>query len=166
MTRTIITKEDFITLIKRFGSKDELYTFDLCSNHGIELDGSTIDKIAYNPLNGDILFYYNENTDDFDKFESFSLDNLRYFYNDILWSVWNEDGVTCKQKIGIFDYLTEKFKGFFSDEYERCEFLDGFLNKVVEDIEECADWSRFAPDEICIDDVDIAVARLLKTIVE
>lgn len=166
MEGTTIRKKDFVRLIDRFGINNELFTFNYCSEKGIDLGGSTIDKIVYIPQNEELLFYYNENTNDYESFESLPKTDVRKFYNELAWHIWLEDGLTNQQKEAVYEYLRTKFKTLFTDDYEMCEFLDEFAVRVYENISECADWSRFRFDEICTADVDIAVERLLKSLMQ
>lgn len=49
----------------------------------------------------------------------------------------------------------------FSDFREREEVQDAIIDDVVSDIESCADWSNLEDDEVCFDDIDIAVSRVM-----
>lgn len=51
----------------------------------------------------------------------------------------------------------------FSDIRDWEEVTDGVMDDVVSDIECSADWSKLGEDEVCIDDIDIALARVLKS---
>jgi len=75
-------KELFIALVNNYGKDNELYTFEICSNYGVELANSTIDKIVI--VGTDVLFYYNENTGDYDLLEAFKDKDLLDFYNGII----------------------------------------------------------------------------------
>ena len=68
----------FTDLIKEFGNRGILHTFEYCANYGIELDGSTIDAIVID--GNSVIFYYNENTDDWDDITAFSQRGLENFY--------------------------------------------------------------------------------------
>ena len=71
----------FTNLINRFGNSGRLYTFDICSDYGVELEGSTIDSIV---IDGNtIIFFYNENTGDYDDITIFKEESLKQFYNEI-----------------------------------------------------------------------------------
>lgn len=52
-------------IISAYGENHELHTFELCANDGIELLGSTIDKITEDE-DGNVRFYFNENTGDYE----------------------------------------------------------------------------------------------------
>ena len=90
-----ITKANIADAFKQFvkdtcGFGDNsVYTFDLCSMYGVELDDSTIDRIRIAP-NGEVQFVYNENENDYDTIDKFSYKSLKQFYNDIV-DAWNED---------------------------------------------------------------------------
>ena len=64
-------------------------TFKLCSNYGFGLSNSTIDKIELTQ-DGNIYFYYNQNTNDLDQIEHFSFRDLKSFYNNLV-DAWNEE---------------------------------------------------------------------------
>lgn len=85
-----ILKDDFITLVKRYGETyqgvPELHTFD----YECELDGSTIDKIQVNPITNDVLFFFNENTNDYAMFESFTNSGLAFFFDDLTSAIEEE----------------------------------------------------------------------------
>ena len=59
----------------------------------------------------------------------------------------------------LHDHLTF----IMSDFFEREKVVDALLPIVLEDIEECADWSDLDDNEICDSDVDSALARALYT---
>lgn len=50
----------------------------------------------------------------------------------------------------------------FSDNWELETAVDAILNDVVQDIYETSDWSYLEDDVVCLDDIDIAVARVVK----
>lgn len=49
----------------------------------------------------------------------------------------------------------------FSDFREREEVQEAIIDDVITDIEETADWSDLEDDEVCFDDIDIAVSRTI-----
>lgn len=79
--------ENYAELIKTYGNKFntiyELHVFELCSEYGIELNYSTIDKITLWD-DGSIDIYYNENENDYANILSFEIEDLTFFYNSIL----------------------------------------------------------------------------------
>jgi len=64
----------------RYGKdRYELHTFDFCSDEGVCLEGSTVDKITWD---GDRMrFYYNENTGDYDELTAFRPAALKDFHD-------------------------------------------------------------------------------------
>ena len=48
-----------------------------------------------------------------------------------------------------------------TDAYEREEMLNLLAEDVITDIEETADWSELEDDECCLDDIQIALSRVL-----
>ena len=62
--------------------------------------------------------------------------------------------------------LTEKEIGkvmtkVISDNGDRSQFVTNVIDDVVEDIDCNADWGDVEHDEICLDDIHIALARVL-----
>lgn len=85
-------KKCYIDLIKQYGKDNTLYTFDYCSNYGIELNNSTIDAIQVDLYSGDVIFVYNANVSgEYDYIESFSMEDLIDFYNSLIDVIENED---------------------------------------------------------------------------
>ena len=78
-------RNNFIALIADKGIGDELSTFDLCSMYGFELANSTIDKIVV--CGDDVLFYYNENTNDYDGIDAFQVGELAEFYDNLVEAI-------------------------------------------------------------------------------
>ena len=76
---------NFIALVADKGIGDELSTFDLCSMYGFELANSTIDKIVV--CDDDVLFYYNENTNDYDGIDAFQVGELAEFYDNLVEAI-------------------------------------------------------------------------------
>lgn len=84
-------KEKFIELVKEYGKNGILYTFDYCSNYGVELECSTIDEIQSN--NRDVIFVYNANVQgEWKYFEQFTMESLIEFYNGLVDALNEEDG--------------------------------------------------------------------------
>lgn len=75
-------RNNFIALVAEKGIDDELYTFDLCSMY---VANSTIDKIVV--CDDDVLFYYNENTNDYDSIDSFQVGELAEFYDNLVEAI-------------------------------------------------------------------------------
>ena len=76
---------DFIVLVADKGFGGELFTFDLCSMYGLELANSTIDKIVV--CDEDVLFYYNENTNDYDTYQHFEIGDLAQFFDELVRAI-------------------------------------------------------------------------------
>lgn len=82
-------KKKFVELVNEYGKKGILYTFDYCSNYGVELECSTIDEIQ--SFNDDVIFVYNANEqDEWAYLEQFSMDALIYFYNGLVDAIKEE----------------------------------------------------------------------------
>ena len=82
-------KDKFIELVKEYGKNGILFTFEYCSNYGVELECSTIDEIQ--SFNGDVIFVYNANVQgEWDYLEQFSMDDLIYFYNGLIDAIEEE----------------------------------------------------------------------------
>ena len=82
-------KDKFIELVKKYGKNGILFTFEYCSNYGVELECSTIDEIQ--SFNGDVIFVYNANVQgEWDYLEQFSMDDLIYFYNGLIDAIEEE----------------------------------------------------------------------------
>ena len=74
--------------------------------------------------------------------------------------------LTKDQLDGVRGYLIELLLPIFEDMREREEVINLIFNDVVADIEETADWSELEDDEVHTGDVSIALARVLKPIIE
>lgn len=61
--------------------------------------------------------------------------------------------------------LSGLLKNIFPDNYDRREVVDLITDDVVADIEETADWSDYKDDEYNLGDIQIALARVLKSAV-
>ena len=77
--------KDYVALVDDKGYKNELKTFDLCSEYGLSLADSTIDKIEV--WNDNILFYYNENTNDCDTYQHFEIEDLAQFFDGLVRAI-------------------------------------------------------------------------------
>lgn len=94
MEKINLTKKDvkkkFVELVNEYGKKGILYTFDYCSNYGVELECSTIDEIQ--SFNDDVIFVYNANEEgEWDYLEQFTMDSLIYFYNGLVDAIKEEE---------------------------------------------------------------------------
>lgn len=61
----------------------------------------------------------------------------------------------------VRDEVSIFLKDIFFDDRERHEVVDFILDDVIADIEETADWSGYEDDEYNLDDIRIALARVL-----
>ena len=86
---------DFIVLVADKGFGGELFTFDLCSMYGFELANSTIDKIVV--CDEDVLFYYNENTNDYDSIEAFQTEELAEFYDNLVAAIEDDERIMWEE---------------------------------------------------------------------
>lgn len=73
--------------------------------------------------------------------------------------------LTQEQIKGVRGYLIELLLPIFGDAWDREEVIDLVMADVVTDIEETADWSELEDDEVHTGDVEIALARVLKSAV-
>ena len=80
---------DFIVLVADKGFRGELFTFDLCSMYGLELANSTIDRIVV--CDEDVLFYYNENTNDYDVYQNFEIGDLAQFFDELVRAIEEDE---------------------------------------------------------------------------
>lgn len=74
--------------------------------------------------------------------------------------------LTNYQLIGVRSYLIELLLPIFEDMREREAVIDTIFNDVVLDIETSADWSELEDDEVHTGDISIALARVLKGMIE
>ena len=82
-------KDKFTELVKKEGFDNELFTFEYCSNYDCSLADNTIDKIEVS-IDGDVRFYYNQNTNDYDRIERFDDADLEEFYNELVEAIEEE----------------------------------------------------------------------------
>lgn len=75
---------------------------------------------------------------------------------------FKKDGLTDAQKDAVYDKMHDMlFKGIFPDWGDATDAANELLDDVVANIEETADWEGYKDDEICDNDVQIAVRRVL-----
>lgn len=74
--------------------------------------------------------------------------------------------LTNYQLDGVRSYLIELLLPIFEDMREREAVIDTIFNDVVLDIETTADWSELEDDEVHTGDISIALARVLKGMIE
>ena len=90
--------KDYVALVDDKGYNNELKTFDLCSEYGLSLADSTIDKIEV--WNDNILFYYNENTNDYDSIEAFQTEELAEFYDNLVEAIEDDERIIWQENEG------------------------------------------------------------------
>ena len=73
--------------------------------------------------------------------------------------------LTELQLDAVRDEVSILLGNIFLDDAERHEIRDLVLDDVVLDIEETADWSGYDEDEYCLGDIQIALARVIKSAV-
>ena len=73
--------------------------------------------------------------------------------------------LTELQLDAVRDEVSILLGNIFLDDAERHEIRDLILDDVVLDIEETADWSGYDEDEYCLGDIQIALARVIKSAV-
>lgn len=141
----------FVNLVNKYGENGVLNVF--FANIGVELDGSTIDKIEVIGNGTNVCFYYNANTNDYDTIGAFSEDALALFLTEL------EDELEERDEEDKRSYIEEvidtKMKDIITDAHDRSAFVENIIDSIITDIEECAD------EEWNDSDIDIALARVL-----
>ena len=74
--------------------------------------------------------------------------------------------LTQEQKNGIKYEMGKLLRPIFPDASDRMEAISYLAVPVYEDIEDCADWSDLADDEMDTGDIQIALRRVLTNAVE
>ena len=69
---------------------------------------------------------------------------------------------TKPQVDGIENRVHEVLNAIITDATDRDNAVDAILSDVINDIEETADWSDLDDDECNLNDIDIAIARVVK----
>lgn len=59
--------------------------------------------------------------------------------------------------------IDAKLSAIFSDSWDREEIKKEIADDVITDIDETADWSGIDTDEVIMDDINISLARVLKS---
>ena len=75
------------------------------------------------------------------------------------------DMTDAQEKI-VKDIVDAKMQSIITDSVDRNNFVDSIIDSVIDDINETADWSEMTDDEVCVGDIDIALARVLLNLVE
>lgn len=71
--------------------------------------------------------------------------------------------MTRLQEIAVRGQIDAKLSAIFSDDWDREEVKEEIADEVITDIDETADWSRIESDEVVMDDINISLARVLKS---
>jgi len=143
----------FASLVSKFGKDNELYTFDTCSNFGIELADSTIDKIelifGFDDITN-VMFYFNENTGDCCSIDRFNEDELLDFYkelkNEMIKSVGEEK---------VFGVINTTLQSIFSIEDSE-QIAESIIDEVIWHIHNIFD------NEYTDDNIESAIKAILK----
>ena len=75
-------------------------------------------------------------------------------------------GLTEMQLDAVQDEVNILLGDIFLDDPELYEICDLIIDDVVQDIEETADWDNYDDDEYNLGDIRIALARVLKNVIE
>ena len=81
--------KDYVALVDDKGYNNELTTFNLCSEYGLSLAHCTIDKIEV--WNDNILFYYNEDANDYDYYQNFEIGDLAQFFDELVRAIEEDE---------------------------------------------------------------------------
>lgn len=76
------------------------------------------------------------------------------------------NNITDAQEKIVKDVVDAKMQSIITDSVDRNNFVDSIIDSVIDDINETADWSEMTDDEVCVGDIDIALARVLINLVE
>lgn len=145
-------REKFIELVNAVGRDGEFQTFSICSDHGVELDESTIDKIK---VVGDrVDFYFNECTDDYAPLECFTYNGLVNFLDGIVRFLI--DDVCDGEALDIVTRIGKEIDEFACGVGTR-EYYDSFSNSDLFAIvcEECQKETILDMAEQFIDEDDV-----------
>ena len=74
------------------------------------------------------------------------------------------DMTDAQEKI-VKDIVDAKMQSIITDSVDRNNFVDSIIDRIIDDINETADWSELTDDEVCVEDIDIALARVLLNLV-
>lgn len=73
--------------------------------------------------------------------------------------------MTDAQEKIVKDIVNAKMQSIITDSVDRNGFVDSIIDSIIDDINETADWSEMDGDEVCVGDIDIALARVLINLV-
>ena len=74
--------------------------------------------------------------------------------------------MTDAQEKIVKDVVDAKMQSIITDSVDRNNFVNSIIDRVIDDINETADWSELTDDEVCVGDIDIALARVLINLAE
>ena len=77
-----------------------------------------------------------------------------------------ECNMTDAQEKIVKDVVDAKMQSIITDSVDRNNFVDSIIDSIIDDINETADWSELTDNEVCVGDIDIALARVLLNLVE
>ena len=72
-----------------------------------------------------------------------------------------ECNMTDAQEKIVKDVVDAKMQSIITDSVDRNNFVNSIIDRVIDDINETADWSELTDDEVCVGDIDIALARVI-----
>ena len=75
------------------------------------------------------------------------------------------DMTDAQEKI-VKDIVDAKMQSIITDSVDRNNFVDSIIDRIIDDINETADWSELTDDEVCVEDIDIALARVIINLAE
>ena len=73
--------------------------------------------------------------------------------------------MTDAQEKIVKDVVNAKMQSIITDSVDRGGFVESIIDSIIDDINETADWSEMDSNEVCIDDIHIALARTLINLV-
>ena len=71
--------------------------------------------------------------------------------------------MTKQQEIATRGQIDAKLSAIFSDDWDREEVKEEIADDVITDIDETADWRGYDDDVVVMDDINISLARVLKS---
>ena len=74
--------------------------------------------------------------------------------------------MTDTQEKIVKDIVNAKMQSIITDNIDRNGFVDSIIDSIIDNIDETADWSEMDDDEVCVGDIDIALARVLINLVK
>ena len=77
-----------------------------------------------------------------------------------------ECNMTDAQEKIVKDIVDAKMQSIITDSVDRNNFVDSIIDSVIDDINETADWSELTDNEVCVEDINIALARVIINLAE